>query len=239
MIMEVNRSSTIETGVNFGIGDSPVETQGQAFPSANIQLGAETVNRIIGGFNGFGSMNLGKVMPNFYMNLKALETNGNIKILSTPKLSTLNGHKAHLSSGETTYYAVTNQSFFGSQIPQTSEVTNYFPIDAELALDIMPFVSGDGEITLDINVIQSSFNGQKIAEDAPPGMNSREFSSIIRMRNNDVAILGGIEERTKDDSGTGVPLLARIPVIKWLFSERRREDSRRKLNILIKPTVIY
>jgi type IV pilus assembly protein PilQ len=239
MILEVNRTAIVESGVSFGLGDEAVQTQGQAFPSADMQLGAQTVNRIIGGFDGFGSLNLGKVLPEFYMNIKAMESNGNLKILSTPKLSTLNGHKAHLSSGETTYYAVTSQTFFGSQIPQTSEVTNYYPIDAELALEIMPFVSGDGEITLDINVIQSNFNGERIAEDAPPGMNSREFSSIIRMRDQDVAILGGIEERTKDDSGSGVPLLARVPVIKWLFSERRRQDSRKKLNILIKPTVIY
>ncbi len=239
MILEVNRNSKIETGVSFGLGSEPVETNGQAFPSADIRLGAETVNRVIGGFDGFGSLNMGKVLPNFYMDIKAMESNGNLKILSTPKLSTLNGHKAHLSSGQTTYYAVTSQSFYGSQIPQTSEITNYYPIDAELALDIMPFVSGDGEITLDINVVQSSFNGERIAENAPPGMNSREFSSIIRMRDQDVAILGGIEETTKDDSGSGVPFLARIPLLKWLFSERRREDSKRKLSILIKPTVIY
>lgn len=239
MILEVNRTAVVETGVSFGLGEEAVETQGQAFPSADMRLGAQTANRIIGGFDGFGSLNIGKVLPNFYADIKAMEANGNIKILSTPKLSTLNGHKAHLSSGETTYYAVTNQNFFGSQIPQTSEITNYYPIDAELALNIMPFVSGDGEITLDINVVQSSFNGERIAENAPPGMNSREFSSIIRMRDQDIAILGGIEERTKDDSGSGVPLLARIPVIKWFFSERRREDSRKKLNILIKPTVIY
>lgn len=239
MILEVNRTAIVETGVSFGLGEEPVSTEGRAFPSADMRLGAKTVNRIIGGFDGFGSLNMGKVLPEFYMDIKAMETNGNLKILSTPKLSTLNGHKAHLSSGETTYYAVTSQSFFGSQVPQTSEVTNYFPIDAELALEIMPFVSGDGEITLDINVVQSNFNGERIAEDAPPGMNSREFSSIIRMRDQDVAILGGIEERTKDDSGSGVPLLARIPVIKWLFSERRRQDSKKKLNILIKPTVIY
>ncbi len=239
MILEVNKTAIVESGVSFGLGDEAVQTEGRAFPSVDMQLGAQTVNRIIGGFDGFGSLNMGKVLPEFYMNIKAMETNGNLKILSTPKLSTLNGHKAHLSSGETTYYAVTSQSFFGSQIPQTSEVTNYYPIDAELALEIMPFVSGDGEITLDINVIQSNFNGERIAEDAPPGMNSREFSSIIRMRDQDVAILGGIEERAKDDSGSGVPVLARVPVIKWLFSERRRQDSKKKLNILIKPTVIY
>lgn len=239
MILEVNKSALVETGVTFGLGEEEVQTQGEAFPSSNMRLGAKTVNRIIGGFDGFGSLNIGRVLPNFYMDIKAMESNGNLKILSTPKLSTLNGHKAYLSSGQTTYYAVTNQNFFGSQIPQTSEITNYYPIDAELALEIMPIVAGNGEITLDINVVQSSFNGERIAENAPPGMNSREFSSILRMRDKDVAILGGIEQRTKDDSGSGVPLLARVPVLKWLFSERRREDSKKKLNILIKPTVIF
>lgn len=239
MILEVNRSAIVETGISFGLGEKPTTTQGGIFPSTDLRLDANKVNRIIGGFDGFGSLNLGKVLPEFYLDIKAMESNGKIKVLSTPKLSTLNGHKAYLSSGQTTYYAVTTQSFYGSQIPQTSEITNYVPIDAELALEIMPFVAGDGEITLDIQVVQSTFNGERIAEDAPPGINSREFSSIIRMRDQDVAILGGIEEVRKDDSGSGVPLLARIPVIKWLFSKKRREDSNRKLNILIKPTVIY
>lgn len=239
MILEVNRSATVEAGVEFGIGKEPVTTQGKVFPDAKITLGASTINRIIGGFDGFGSLNLGNVVPNFYMDIKAMETNGNVKILSTPKLSTLNGHKAYLSSGQTTYYAVTNQNFFGSQIPQTSEVVNYLPIDAELALEFKPFVSGDGQITLDIQVIQSSFTGQRIAKNAPPDINSRRFSSIMRMRANDVAILGGIEQKVKNDSGSGVPLLSRIPIIKWLFSSRKREDSRKKLNVIIKPTVFY
>lgn len=239
MILEVNRSAVVETGISFGLGEKPTTTQGGIFPSTDLRLDANRVNRIIGGFDGFGSLNLGKVLPEFYLDIKAMESNGRIKVLSTPKLSTLNGHKARLSSGQTTYYAVTTQSFYGSQIPQTSEITNYVPIDAELALEIMPFVAGDGEITLDIQVVQSTFNGERIAEDAPPGINSREFSSIIRMRDQDVAILGGIEEVRKDDSGSGIPLLARIPIIKWIFSKKRREDSNRKLNILIKPTVIY
>ncbi len=239
MILEVNRSAIVETGISFGLGEKPTATQGGIFPSTDLRLDANRVNKIIGGFNGFGSLNIGKVLPEFYLDIKAMESNGKIKVLSTPKLSTLNGHKAYLSSGQTTYYAVTTQSFYGSQIPQTSEIKNYVPIDAELALEIMPIVSGDGEITLDIQVIQSTFNGERIAEDAPPGINSREFSSIIRMRDQDVAILGGIEEVRKDDSGSGVPLLARIPIIKWLFSKKRREDSNRKLSILIKPTVIY
>ncbi|HEX8577557.1 MAG TPA: hypothetical protein VF677_14820, partial [Flavobacterium sp.] len=74
---------------------------------------------------------------------------------------------------------------------------------------------------------------------APPGINSREFTSIIRVKNEDIVVLGGLEEKVRNDSGTGVPLLSRIPVIKWLFSSRKREDTKKKLSVLIKPTVIY
>jgi type IV pilus assembly protein PilQ len=239
MLIEVKKSATVETGISWGIGDSPTETKGGIFPQTDLTLGAKTVNKVIGGFDGFGSFNIGKVVPNFFATIKALEENGTLKIRSTPKLSTLNGHRANLSIGETTYYVVTSQNYFGSQIPSTSEIRNYQPIDAELAISIKPLVSGNGQVTLDINVVQSDFSGERIEDDAPPGLTSREFSSIIRMQDQDLAVLGGLEEKVKNDSGSGVPLLARIPVIKWLFSTRKREDSKQKLTILIKPTVIY
>ncbi|WP_430965770.1 type II secretion system protein GspD [Spongiimicrobium sp. 2-473A-2-J] len=239
MIIEVRKSATVETGISWGIGEEPVKTQGRIFPETDLTLGANTVNKIIGGFDGFGSFNIGQVVPEFFATIKAMEANGNLKIRSTPKLSTLNGHRANLSIGETTYYVVTNQNFFGSQIPTTSEVRNFQPIDAELAVSIKPLVSGNGQVTLDINVIQSDFSGERIEDEAPPGLTSREFSSIIRMQNQDLAILGGLEEKIKNDSGSGVPFLARIPIIKWLFSKRVREDTKQKLTILIKPTVIY
>lgn len=239
MILEVSRSTSTETGISAGIGDKPVTTSGSVFPTTDINLGAQTINKIINNFEGFGSLNIGKVVPNFYLSLKALESNGNINIRSTPRLSTLNGHRAYLSIGETTYYVVTNQNFYGSQIPQTSEIKNYQPIDAELSLTIKPLISGDGQITMDVKVIQSSFNGIKVDADAPPGINSREFTSIIRVKDQDIIVLGGLEEKAKNDNGTGVPLLSRIPVIKWLFSSRKREDSKKKLTVLIKPTIIY
>lgn len=239
MLLEVSRSATIETGISAGIGDKPKTTSGTVFPTVDVTLGAQTLNKIINRFDGFGSLNIGNVVPNFYLSLKALESNGSINIRSTPRLSTLNGHRAFLSIGETTYYVVTNQNYYGSQIPQTSEIKNYQPIDAELSLSIRPLISGDGQITMDIKVVQSSFNGQKVDKDAPPGINSREFTSIIRVKDQDLIVLGGLEEKVKNDTGSGVPLLSRIPIIKWFFSSRKREDSKKKLSVIIKPTVIY
>src|SRR5690606_4489288 len=149
MFLEVGRNSTVETGISWGIGDEPVKTQGTIFPSTDFTLGASTVNRVIGCFDGLGSFNLGKVVPDFFVTIKAMEQSGNLKVLSTPKISTLNGHRATFSNNETSYYAVTAQNFYGSQIPQASEIKNYVPIDAGLTLSIKPFVSGDGQVTLD------------------------------------------------------------------------------------------
>ena len=238
MIIEVNKTSTVETGVSWGIGNEPTTTSGAIYPETDLTLGAKTINKVIGGFDGFGSFNLGKVVPNFFATIKAMETNGNLKVRSTPKLSTLNGHRATFSNGQTSYYTVTQRNIYGTDNPQTSEITNYQPIDAELGLTIKPLVSGDGQVTLDIFVVQSNF-GTRIDENAPPDISSREFSSIIRVKDQDIIVLGGLEEQMRNNSGSGVPFLARIPVIKWLFSKRKREAQKAKLTVLIKPTIIY
>lgn len=238
MLIEVNTNAIVELGVSWGIGDEPATTKGAIYPETDVTLGAQTLNKVIGGFDGFGSFNLGKVVPNFFATIKALETNGNLKVRSTPKLSTLNGHRARFSNGQTSYYAVTQRNIYGTDNPQTSEITNYQPIDAELGLTIKPIVSGDGQVTLDIFVVQSSFRG-RISADAPPDISSREFSSIIRVRDQDIVVLGGLEEQFRDNSGSGVPFLSRIPILKWLFSKRKRESNKAKLTVLIKPTIIY
>lgn len=240
MIVEVNKSKSISAGLDLGIGETPESDKGTLLSDngTNITLGAQSINKIIGGLNGFGSLNLGRVTPNFYARIQALETNGNIKVKSTPKLSTLNGHEAVLSNGERSYYAIRQINTIGTQNPQNIETVNYVPTDADLSIKIRPFVSGDGNITLSINVLQSSFNGERIAQDAPPGLNSREFTSTIRVKDKDVVILGGLEEDRDSKTGSGIPFLARIPIIKWLFSKRVRTKSTSKLSVFIKPTII-
>lgn len=238
MILEVSKSATLDAGIEWGIGSEPTTTQGAIFPETNIALGANTINRILGRIDGSSFFNIGEVGPNFFATIRASESNGNFKIRSSPRITTLNGHRAYFSNGETSYFEITQNQFLGTQNPVVSESTSFVPIDAELSLEVLPFVSADGEITMDIKVIQSSFSGERITETGPPEVSSREFTSIIKSRNNDIVVLGGLEETSKNDSGTGVPFLARIPVIKWLFSRRVRTDSKSKLTVLIKPTVI-
>lgn len=239
MILEVNRNSTLDAGIEWGIGTEPTTTQGNIFPTTSLTLGAQTVNRILGRIDGSSFFNIGQVGPNFFATIRASESNGNFKIKSSPRITTLNGHRAYFSNGRTSYFEITQNQFVGAQNPIVSESTNFVPIDAELSLEVLPFVSADGEVTMDIKVIQSSFTGERVTETGPPEISSREFTSIIKSRTNDIVVLGGLEEDRKSNSGSGIPFLARIPVIKWLFSKRVRTVSKSKLTVLIKPTVIY
>ena len=99
-------------------------------------------------------------------------------------------------------------------------------------------VSGDEQITLNIGVKQSNFT-TRISPTAPPGTITRDFQSLVRVKNEEMVILGGLEENTSSDVGSGVPLLSRIPILKWFFSSRTKAKNKNKLTIFIKPTVVY
>lgn len=238
MIMDVQDTRTLSTGIQAGLGDKPATTQGKVYPSLDLTLNSSSINSVINKINGLGVLNLGSVTPNFYLSVKALEQQGLLKLRSTPKLATLNGHEAKLSIGRTEYYLETQNSIVGVQNPYPVQSQQYKSVNADLALTISPIVSGDDQITLDIKVKQSNFT-ERISQTAPPGTITRDFESLIRVKNDEMIILGGLDENSTNDSGEGVPLLSRIPVLKWLFSSRTRANKKGKLVIFIRPTVIY
>jgi type IV pilus assembly protein PilQ len=65
------------------------------------------------------------------------------------------------------------------------------------------------------------------------------FSSIIRVHSDEMLVLGGIERTEKSEDASGIPLLSRIPILKWLFSSRTKTNSKVVSVVFIKPTIIY
>lgn len=237
MIVEANKNRIDEAGISMGVGDKPVTSSGQFSPGLDVTLGAHTLNRLINSFNGFGAVKLGSVSPNFYMSLKFLESNGNIVVESTPKLSTLNGQEALLTSGETQYYKEVHNTYMGTQNPVQSTSYDWKSVEANLTVKITPFMSSDSLITLNIDISQSEFT-PRIEKDAPPGIANRSFKSIIRVANGEVVLLGGIERNTRDKSARGLPWISRIPVLKWIFGSTTDNKSENRLNVFIRPTII-
>jgi type IV pilus assembly protein PilQ len=237
LIIDNKDSRALSTGISAGIAEEPVTSSGTVMPGVDLTLGAGDINKVIDGLNGHGWVNLGKVNPNFYMTLQALEENGVIEVRSTPQLSTMNGHKATMSIGRTEYYKEELNVMYGTVTSSSQKTTTYKPVEAELKLDIRPLVAGNQEVTLNVSVEQSDFT-ERIEKNAPPGKVTRKFESLIRIKDQEMILLGGLEEASQKNTTSGIPLLARIPVIKWLFSSRVKSKSESKLNIFIKPTII-
>jgi type IV pilus assembly protein PilQ len=237
MIMDVTKSVSMEAGLGLGVTPTPSVTSGTLSPGLNMNLGSQSINSIIDNFGGFGSINLGKVTPQFYMNLKALEDNGTIEMHSTPKLSTLNGNPANLTSGEKNYYKEMQTNYWGSQTPTPSESYTWKEIEANLEINITPFVSDDGLITLEIEIVQSEFT-DRVEPNGPYGMATRSFKSTIRVQNEEVVLLGGIDRNNRTVDTQGLPFISRVPVLKWIFGNSKREKKEHKLNVFIKPTLI-
>ena len=241
IIVQYNKSYDVQTGLKAGLDKlNKAQTGGVLFPTTDVNLGSSSVNSLIDAFNGLGLLKLGKVTDAFYLNLKLLENNSIIKIESTPKISTLSGHEATLSIGETNYYfeqsnTLINNNNNSNNIFQSGTWKN---TEANLSVKIKPFVSADENVTLNINVEKSAFLG-RAGENAPPGKATQKFESLVRVRNGEMVLLGGLDELKRENSGTGVPLLSRIPIIKWFFSSKKKAKGNSKLHIFIKPTIVY
>ena len=238
IIVDVNKSIQLATGINAGLAEEAIQTGGKVFPEIDFNLSGSSLNKIINSFNSFGWLNLGKVNPNFYLSMQALENNGYLHLRSTPKLSTLNGHEASMSVGNTEYYVIERSDYLGFQNSNLSSIKQYESVEAKLEINIRPMVSGNKDITLQVKVTQSDFT-ERITETAPPGLVSRTFKSLIRVKDGDMVLLGGLEEKRKESTEGGFPLLSRIPILKWLFSQKSDKKADSKLNIFIRPTVIY
>ena len=241
IIADVRKSNTLSAGISAGLGTKPANaTNGAVLPQVDLSLNATSINNLISGINGLGIINLGNVTPNFYLTLTALEQQGILKLRSTPQIATLNGHEAKLSIGNTTYYLeVQNQLVTTTNVNQNLlQSQQYKSVNADLSLTIDPQVSGDEQITMTINVKQSSFT-ERISNTAPPGTINRNFESLVRVKNGDMIMLGGLEENTTNHSGKGLPGISRIPVLRWIFGNRTKTKTENKLTIFIKPTIIY
>jgi type IV pilus assembly protein PilQ len=236
-MIDFRKSRSIATGISAGVADS-VKTGGTVLPGVDFTFSANSVNSFLTSVSKFTSINLGHVVPNFYVKLQALETNNNVDIRSVPKLTTMNGHSATLSIGSRQYYKNTTQNLYNSAANNTSVFTNvYTPVDANLSVDIKPLVSGDDQVTLGIKVNISDFTSVP-TDGSPPPQSISKFETSLRVHSEDTILLGGIERTENASGGSGFPILSRIPVLKWIFGSRTKSSSKVVTVLFIKSTIM-
>ncbi|MGB5258388.1 MAG: pilus (MSHA type) biogenesis protein MshL [Woeseiaceae bacterium] len=223
------------TGDPADLGGAPITVQPgnpiTGFATSTLG-GAFTMAFDIGDFNAF---------------LELLEQQGETRVLSSPRVSTLNNQKAVIKAGTDEFFVtdVSSNTVTGTS-STTSRDVELTPFFSGIALDVTPQISADGEVTLHIHPTVSEVRDQqKIltvsgeTDTLPLAFSEiRESDSIVKARSGQIIVIGGLMRNSTTDESFGTPGLSRIPGIGNLFKSRRAVESKTELVILLKPIVI-
>ena len=175
--------------------------------------------------------------------LKFLRSQGDVTVVSNPHVMTLNNQPAMISVGKEIYYKLTTTNKVGGSDTATSEGEEIDSVFAGILLDITPEVDERGMITLKINPSITSLVDNKVentngVRTMPPDIQRRQIASVIKVRDGDHAILGGLITRSKGTTTEGIPLLSDIPILGHAFKKNEVVDMTDELVIIITPHII-
>ncbi len=162
--------------------------------------------------------------------LQALESEGTVKIVSSPKIVTQNNKKATILSGEKIPYP-TQQG--GSQ---GGAITVAF-IDANLQLDVTPQITNEGTIIMDIKLEKAEADFSRTVNGTPTILR-KALETQMLVRDGGTAVLGGVYITNSTIGTAGVPFLAKLPIIGFLFRKDTKEEKNAELLIFITPRIL-
>ena len=232
---EIQRSSGSAVTLALGGGGSPV-TGTQTTASGVV------ASAVSGGIA--GNFNLGLAGSNFTTFINLLGTQGDVQVLSSPRVSTINNQKAVIKVGSDEFFVTsitagtTTTTTATTSIP-TFELDSFF---SGVALDVTPQIDDDGIIVLHVHPSVSTVTeeNKNIGSYSVPlaVSNVRETDSIIRARNGQIVVIGGLMQTKTVDNEGSIPGLGDIPLLGSLFSNTTQSRVKSELVILLKPIVI-
>jgi type IV pilus assembly protein PilQ len=174
----------------------------------------------------FNLANLGDIVS-LDVELSALETAGEGKIISAPRITTLDNKEASIEQGLRIPYL---------KLTAEGTATTEF-IEANIKLTVTPHVTNDGHIKMTIKASKDSPD-DSITVQGVPAIDKKEAITEVLVQNGDVVVIAGLYSIEKTDNVSRVPLLGKVPVLSWLFKRTEIEDDRRDLLIFISPKII-
>ncbi len=160
--------------------------------------------------------------------LRALEDTGKGKIISSPKVTTLDNVKATIEQGEEIPYVKIEE---GGATP-TVEFKK-----AVLKLEVTPTITPDGKISMKIDAHNDYADWSKQVQENPPIVTNSVNSTVV-VKDGDTIVIGGIYKSSELEGTSGVPWLSRIPVLGWLFKTEHKTREKREILIFITPRII-
>ena len=173
-------------------------------------------------------------------NLSAIMSNSDTKLLQNPQIRALDGQKASLKIGDRVPVATGSfQPGIGGVGINPLVNTQFQYLDVGVNIDITPHVHANGEITLKILMDVSAVTGQQnIGGISQPIIGQRKIEHEIRLKDGEANLLGGIMEDQQTKSLSGIPGLAQIPILKYLFGQTTQDHSENEIVFAIVPHII-
>ncbi|MDQ7086311.1 MAG: pilus (MSHA type) biogenesis protein MshL [Sulfurovum sp.] len=175
--------------------------------------------------------------------VKFLSTQGDVKSISSPRVMTLNNQPALISVGEELFYKIQSSTSGGGAagggaVAQGDTISSVF---SGILLDITPEIDTNGYITLKINPSISQAQNDSAAgveRTIPPDLVRRQISSVIKVKDGEHAILGGLVSSRTGFENNKVPLLGDMPLIGDLFKREVKINKVEELVLIITPHII-
>ena len=203
--------TTTTLGIQGGIGTDTVANFPVASPTSAIT---------------FNLANMGDI-TNLDVELTALESAGEGQIISAPRITTLDNKEASIEQGLRIPYL---------KLTAEGTATTEF-IEANIKLSVIPHVTADGHIKMNIKASKDSPDSS-ITVQGVPAIDKKEAITEVLVEDGDVVVIGGIYSIEKTDNVDRIPVLGKVPILGYLFRSTEKTDDRRDLLIFISPKIV-
>ncbi|MBA6329104.1 pilus (MSHA type) biogenesis protein MshL [Colwellia sp. MB02u-6] len=240
-IMEVTLNDDYQQGVKWDQVLGNIESTNLDF-STTGNIAGNAIASTIGGVTNLSFLN-----KDFSGVIELLSTQGNVQVLSSPRITATNNQKAIIKVGEDEYFVtdVSSTTTTGTSTTTTPEI-DLTPFFSGIALDVTPQIDADGEVILHVHPSVTITDEQtktiRLSDQdiiLPLAQSSvRESDTIIRAKSGEIVVIGGLIETRKVDLESKTPFFGDIPILGELFKSKSESVQKKELVILLKPIVI-
>lgn len=233
-IVEVTLTGDYQFGLDWGAIAQAAALRGASTISAGKILAQKLAPSS-------GNFQIGVTSTDFTALLSVINSQGKLKVISSPKLATLNNQTAVIRAG-------TDEVFFETRVSetpsltgtQTSKTITPRTVTIGVVLGITPQIGADGTVILHIHptVTEKRGEAKSTIGDTFPILDVREADMVVRAREGQVVIIGGLMQEKRSNTDNKVPLLGDLPAIGRLFSSTTQEARKTELVVLLSPTVM-
>ncbi|GAB5381697.1 MAG: pilus (MSHA type) biogenesis protein MshL [Aliiglaciecola sp.] len=241
-IIEVSLSDEYQQGINWNqIADRGGSTE-FTFSTTAGTFG-NGITAALGGITSLSFLN-----DDFSGVLSLLETQGNVQVLSSPRVTATNNQKAVIKVGDDEYFVteVSNQNTITSGSTTVTPNIELTPFFSGIALDVTPQIDENGGVLLHVHpsVIETDEQEKVITLNEERFVlplaqsNIRESDTVIHANSGEIVVIGGLMQSMVSERDSKTPFLGDIPLIGNLFKSKNDVETKKELVILLKPTVV-